>query len=113
MSGMGGECSVSYRLTMELLRTSQHTIQHRLRRLFLQRDQHAGARTRGSSSDTDHHRDLSQGVAGSLARPWSWTRTGVHAEGTPTEEPPSASRVDALTHGPRGRTDRPAQARGI
>src|SRR6266478_1940097 len=65
---------------------------HRLRREPLQRALHAGARTRGSSSDTDHHRDLSQGTAGSLARPWSWTRTGVHAERTPAEEPPSASR---------------------
>src|SRR5207245_11373716 len=44
--------------------------------LPLQRALHAGARTRGSSSDTNYHRDLSQGTAGSLARPWSWTRTG-------------------------------------
>src|SRR5258708_6783259 len=96
-----------------VLRPSQHRLPHRLRRQFLQRALHAGARTRGSSSDTDHHRDLSQGVAGSLARSWSWTRTGVHAEGTPTEESPSASRVDSLTHGALGRTDRTAHGRVV
>jgi transposase len=94
-------------------RASQHRLPHRLGRQLLQRALHAGARTRGSSSDTDHHRDLSQGAAGSLARPWSWTRAGVHAERTPAEESPSTSRVDTLTHGALGRTDRTAHGQVV
>src|SRR5208283_6207765 len=96
-----------------VLRASQHRLPHRLRRQLLQRTLHAGARTRGSSSDPDDHRNLSQGTAGSLARPWSWTRTGVHAERTPAEESPSASGVDSLTHGALGRTDRTAHGRVV
>ncbi len=49
------------------LRPSQHRLPHRLRRQLLQCVLFAGARTRGSSSDTDDHRDLSQRTAGSLA----------------------------------------------
>ena len=96
-----------------VLCASQHRLPHRLRRQLLQRALHAGARTRGSSSDTNHYRDLSQGTAGSLARPWSSTRTGVHAERTPAEESPSTSGVDSFTHGALGRTDRTAHSKVV
>src|SRR5213078_4786809 len=89
-----------------------HAIRELLERLN-QRPFRKREGSRASSSDTDDHRDLSPGIAGSLARPWSWTRTGVHAERTPAEESPSASRVDALTHGALGRTDRTAHGRVV
>ena len=91
-----------------VLRAREHRLPHRLRRQLLQRALHAGAGTAGSASHTDHRRDLSQGRTCGFASPWSGTRTGVHAERAPAEEPSSASGVDAFAHGELGRADRTA-----
>jgi len=57
-------------------------------------------------SDTNDRGDLPQGPTCGLASPWSRARTGVHHEGAPSKESPSASGVDALAHGELGRADR-------
>jgi hypothetical protein len=83
-------------------RQGQHRLSHRFRHELLQRPLQLGSRTGGSALNADHHRDLSQKPARSvaLARTRPWARG--HDCGSPATISPGASGMDAVADGALG-----------